>query len=113
MNNKRAIEYLRESFCNDGKHGLEEMHNKVLSLAIEALERQEVFENEVSNISDWFVNNKEELFNIAFNVCDREFDIVEYRGLIDKIETEDIIENVVEDIYDGILNVLKTFMVSR
>lgn len=40
INPNKAIEYLRESFCNDEDHDFEELHNGVLDLAIKALEKQ-------------------------------------------------------------------------
>ena len=79
-------------------------------LAIKALEKQVSFENEVNEIRDWFVNNKDCLYDSADKVAKEGFEaLVGQYKLIDEIDLEAIIEDVVDEIQKGILNVLDTF----
>ena len=82
---------------------------KTLKTAIKALEKQAFFENQISNISDWFIDNKEVMLDSAIDIANKRFTMNHNLGLIDKIDLDFIIEDVVDEIQKGILNVLDTF----
>lgn len=78
--------------------------------AIEALEKQAFLENTViDDISDWFVDYKDCLLDAAKKVSIQRFKEWNKEGVIDEIDLDDIIEDVVDEIQKGILNVLSTF----
>lgn len=77
--------------------------------SIEALEKQISFKNEVSQISGWFVDNKQSLLDSALIVSKKEFSESDIDNYIDGINLDFIVEDVVDDIHKGILNVLSTF----
>ena len=80
--------------------------------AIEALEKQAFLENTViDDISDWFVDYKDCLLDAAKKVSIQRFKEWNKEGVIDEIDLDDIIEDVVDEIQKGILNVLSTFKV--
>lgn len=80
-----------------------------LDLAIEALEKQAFFENEVSNIHEWFVDNKDELWDSAMSVKDSWFDDTNVDGKMDEVDIVFMVEDMVDVIQRGILNVLSTY----
>lgn len=104
---RRAIETLevRKSFCADINIDAIMAYN----LAIKALEKQTFFENEVSNIRDWFVDNKDSLFDDAMKVADTEFEENNSNDYIDKVDLDTIVEDIVDKIQEGILNVLDSY----
>lgn len=83
---------------------------KAYNLAIEALEKQAFFENEVDEIKDWFVDNKECLLDTATNVSTKGFNLLNKDGFIDDVDLDGILEDIVDEIQKGILNVLDTFI---
>lgn len=85
---------------------------ETISEAIEALEKQAFLENTViDDISDWFVDYKDCLLDAAKKVSIQRFKEWNKEGVIDEIDLDDIIEDVVDEIQKGILNVLSTFKV--
>lgn len=85
---------------------------EAISEAIEALEKQAFLENTViDDISDWFVDYKDCLLDAAKKVSIQRFKEWNKEGVIDEIDLDDIIEDVVDEIQKGILNVLSTFKV--
>ena len=83
---------------------------KAFNLAIEALEKQAFFENQISNVSDWFVNNRDSLLDTALNVSTKSFNQYNKNGKIDEVDLEFIVSDIVDEIQKGILNVLSTYM---
>lgn len=83
---------------------------KTLKTAIKALERQTFFENEVDNIHGWFVDNKDELLSSAMSICNSWFDDTNVDEKMDKIDIHFMIEDVVDRIQEGILNVLSSYI---
>lgn len=87
---------------------------EAISEAIEALEKQAFLENTViDDISDWFVDYKDCLLDAAKKVSIQRFKEWNKEGVIDEIDLDDIIEDVVDEIQKGILNVLSTFKVQN
>ena len=74
-----------------------------------ALENQKYFENQVSNIRDWFVDNKDCLLDTAQKVAKDGFVESCVSDFIDEVDLEFIVTDVVDEIHRGILNVLNTF----
>lgn len=105
----------------DYKYSLEimkqELKNKYISpeikyafqASIKALKKQALFENEVSQISDWFVDNKQSLLDSALVVSKKEFTDSDIDNYIDGIKLDFVVEDVVDEIHEIILNVLSTF----
>lgn len=83
---------------------------KTLKTAIKALEKQAFFENEVSNIHEWFVDNKDSLLDTALTVSTKSFNQYNEDGNIDKVDLEFIVSDIVDEIQNGILNVLSTYV---
>ena len=104
---RRAIEILevRKSFCADINIDAIMAYN----LAIKALEKQASFENEVGAIRDWFVDNKDCLLDDAMKVADAEFEENNSNDYIDKVDLDTIVEDIVDKIQEGILNVLDSY----
>lgn len=111
MDIQDAIEYLEESRCNQ-KQGEEyqERHNEVLDIAIKSLEEKYFFENEVSHIHSWFVENKDCLVDSANKAAKESFKSANSDGYIDDVDLDFIVEDIVDEIQKGILNVLSTYM---
>lgn len=82
---------------------------KSLEMAIEALEKQALFENEVSNISSWFVDNKDCLLDTVQKVARDGFIESCVDEFIDEVDLDFIVVDIVDEIQKGILNVLDTF----
>ena len=82
---------------------------KTIKTAIEALEKQAFFENEVSNIHGWFVDNKESLLDSAMTVARDGFIESNTNDYIDQVDLDFIVEDIVDEIQKGILNVLSTY----
>ena len=78
-------------------------------MAIGALEKQVFFENEVCNIGDWFVDNKDCLLDSATKVSTEGFKTLNKDGFIDDVDLDGIVEDIVDKIQEDILNVLDTF----
>lgn len=78
--------------------------------AIKALEKQAFFENEVGEIREWFVDNKDMMLDSAMEVAGEGFNVLtgKYK-LIDKVDLDAIVEDVVNEIQKGILNVLDSY----
>lgn len=114
MEYRDAIEYLEES-KSDQKQGedYQERHNEVLNIAIKAIENQIFFENQVSNIHTWFVDNKDCLLDSAISIANKRFTMNHEQGLIDKIDLDCIVEDIVGTIQKGILNVLESYTDGR
>lgn len=113
MSIKDAIEYLEESKCDQKQgEGYQERHDGVLDIAIKALEKQAFFENEVSNIRDWFVDNKDCLLDDAMKVADsnfKEISVENIEGEFTNIDLHFIIEDIVDAMQKGILNILDSY----
>ena len=76
----------------------------------EALEKQAFFENEVAEIRSWFINNKDMILDSAYSVASMGFDTLSNNyDLIDKVDLDTIVEDIVDEIQKGILNVLSTY----
>lgn len=82
---------------------------EAFKVAIKALEKQAFFENEVGEIREWFVNNKESLLDSASEIAGKGFNMLNSNDLIDKVDLDDIVEDIVDEIQKGVLNVLTTF----
>lgn len=82
---------------------------EAFKIAIKALEKQAFFENEVGEIREWFVDNKDMLLDTAMNASTKGFELSNDGGLIDDIDLDGIVEDIVDEIQKGILNVLTTF----
>lgn len=82
---------------------------KTLKIAIKALEKQAFFENQVSNISHWFVDNKDSLLDLAMTVARDGFIESNTNDYIDQVDLDFIVEDIVDEIQKGILNVLSTY----
>ena len=105
MDYKKAIDIL--DCCKDYDDS-EQL--SAINIAIEVLEKQAFFENEVSNIHGWFVDNKESLLDSAMGVTKEGFEYVHVNGYIDKVDLDSMVEDIVDEIQKGILNVLSTYM---
>lgn len=103
-----AIEILeiQKSFCADVNIDVIRAYN----LAIKSLEKQAFFENEVSHIHGWFVDNKEILLDNAMIVARDGFIESNVADFIDQVDLEFIASDIVDEIQKGILNVLSTYM---
>lgn len=123
MDEQTAIEMLKNLYVKSTRmvggrlkggqinHGQPE--NEAIDTAIQALAKQAFFENEVSNIRDWFVDNKDCLLDSAMNVAHKKFkevDIENNGNEFTRIDLDFIVEDIVDTIQEGILNVLSTFM---
>ena len=82
---------------------------KTLKIAIKALERQAFFENQVSNIHEWFVDNRDSLSDVADTISARSFNQYNDEGKIDEVDLEFIVSDIVDEIQKGILSVLSTY----
>ena len=95
----------------------QELENKYISpeikyafeASIKALENQIFFENTVEEIRDWFVGNKDCLLDSAMKVARDGFIENSTDYFIDEVELDFIVEDIVDEIQEGILNVLDTF----
>ena len=74
-----------------------------------ALEKQVFFENQVSNIRSWFVDNKDCLLDTAMKVAKDGFIESNVADFIDDVDLDFIVEDIIDEIQKGILNVLDTF----
>ena len=108
---QNAINSLEITLIRHGSEGLIEdvFSAKTLKTAIKALEKQAFFENEVSNIHSWFVDNKDELLNSAMKVARDGFIESSVDDFIDEVDLDFIVEDIVDEIQKGILNVLSTY----
>lgn len=107
MDYRDAIEYLEESKCDQNQgEDYQERHNKILDIAIKAIESQIFFENTVGDIRDWFVDNKNQLLDSASNW----FDDCNVDGMVDKVNLDFMIEDLVDETQKGILNVLDSYI---
>lgn len=111
MDYRDAIDYLEESKCDQRQgEGYQEKHNEVLDIAIKAIENQIFFENQVSNIHTWFVDNKDCLLDSAMKVANEGFKNGNADGYIDDVDLDFIVEDIVDEIQKGILNVLDSYI---
>lgn len=108
MDYKEAIDILNDTE-SDMKYDQKEV-NEAHLLAIQVLEKQAFFENEVSNIHDWFVDNKDSLLDSAMTVARNGFIESNADDYIDQVDLDFIVEDIVEEIQKRILNVLSTYM---
>jgi len=76
---------------------------------VNALEKEAFFENNISVISEWFVDNKNCLLDEALKVGRDEFIESNVADFIDQVDLDFIIEEIVEKLQEGMLNVLSTF----
>ena len=109
---QNAINSLEITLIRHGSEGLIEdvFSAETLKTAIEALEKQAFFENEVSNIHEWFVDNKDSLLDTALTVSTKSFNQYNEDGNIDEVDLVFIVSGIVDEIQNGILNVLSTYM---
>lgn len=111
MNNIRGtidrLEYAIMALKGLGGRG--RIHEMDLMVAIKALEKQAFFENEVSNIHSWFVDNKDCLLDSARSISENWWDDCNIDGKIDKVDLDFMVEDLVDEIQKGILNVLDTY----
>lgn len=115
-------ETLEGEIIRDSQYSLEimkqELKNKYISpeilyafkASIQALEKQAFFENQVSHIHGWFVDNKDCLLDSALTVSTESFNQYNDNGKIDEVDLEFIVSDIVDEIQKGILNVLSTYM---
>ena len=114
MNYRDAIEYLEEIKCDQKQsEDYQEKHNRVLDIAIKTIENQIFFENQVSNIHTWFVDNKDCLSDSAMKIANKRFDMNHEQGLIDKIDLDCVAEDIVDKIQKEILSVLESYIDGR
>ncbi len=106
MDIRDAIEILMD-IQSDWEDGEE---YETFNLAIKALEKQAFFENEVEEIRDWFVNNKDCLLDSAMIIARNGFLESNKDEYIDDIDLEFIVSDIVDEIQKGILNVLSTYI---
>lgn len=117
MDNKQAIEEIEDlmgnwSYLEVYSGASSEPMNVALELAIKALEKQAFFENEIDEIRDWFVDNKECLLDDAMKVADskfKEISIENIEGEFTNIDLHFIVEDIADKIQEGILNVLDSY----
>ena len=109
---RNAINSLEITLIRHGNEGLitDVFSAKTLKMAIKALEKQAFFENEVSNIHGWFVDNKNSLLDSAMTVARDGFIESNTNDCIDQVDLDFIVEDIVGEIQKGILNVLSTYM---
>lgn len=117
---KKAIEtlYLNKGIVeldmsNGIKHKDSDDFIEMCDIAIEALEKQAFFENQVLNISGWFVDNKDCLLDAALTVSTKSFNQYNENGKIDEVDLEFIVSDIVDEIQEGILNVLDSYKVDN
>ena len=84
--------------------------NNLIEDVKEALQKQAFFENQVSNISDWFVDNKDSLLDSAMIIARNGFIESNTNDYIDQVDLDFIVDDIVDEIQKGILNVLSTYM---
>jgi hypothetical protein len=110
-NIQNAINSLEVTLIRHGNKDLIEdvFSYKTLKTAIKALEKQAFFENQISNISDWFVDNRDCLSDVAFSVSTKNFNQYNENGKIDEVDLEFIVSDIVDEIQKVILNVLSTY----
>lgn len=108
---QNAINSLEITLIRHGNEGLIEdaFSSQTLKTAIKALEKQAFFENQISNISDWFVDNRDSLLDTALTVSTKSFNQYNENGRIDEVDLEFIVSDIVDEIQKGILNVLSTY----
>ena len=82
---------------------------ETIDTIISALEKQAFFENTVDVIREWFVGNKDCLLDTAQEVAKDKFIEISVNGSIDKVDLDFIVEDIIDEIQKGILNVLNTF----
>ena len=109
---QNAINSLEITLIRHGSEGLIEdvFSANTLKTAIKALEKQAFFENEVSNIHEWFVDNKDSLLDSAMVVAKDKFIESNTNDYIDQVDLDFIVEDIVDEMLKGILNVLSTYM---
>ena len=108
MSNKSTIESINsywDSLIDTGLISCSELCD-----CINALEKQAFFENEVDKIKDWFIDNKECLSDTATNVSTKGFNLLNKDWFIDDVDLDGIVEDIVDEIQKGILNVLDTYL---
>ena len=98
-----------DDYTNVWSGASSEPMNIALELAITELEKQAFFENEVSNIRDWFVDNKDCLLDDVIKVAKDGFIESSVDGFIDEVDLDFIVEGIVDKIQEGILNVLDSY----
>ena len=64
----------------------------------------------INEIYDWFVDNKRPFIDDAMNRASNGFKSFEDNGKIDRVDLDFIVEDIVDSIQEGVLNVLETFM---
>ena len=104
MDYKKAIDIL--DCCKDYDDS-EQL--SAINIAIEVLEKQAFFENQVSHIHGWFIDNKDCLLDSALTVSTESFNQYNDNGKIDEVDLEFIVSDIVDEIQKGILNVLSTY----
>lgn len=108
MNYKEVIDELK-LFEDGTRYDTEYTDYEVFTIAIKALEKQIFFENTVGAIHDWFVDNKDCLLDDAKIVATNKFIEDNVDGYIDDVDLDFIVEDIVDKLQEGILNVLSTF----
>ena len=111
MDNQRAVRYL-ENIMFTGKIE-NDTQQEVFDLAIKALEKEAFFENTVDIIHDWFVDNKDALLDDAKTIATSKFVEDNVDGYIDDVDLDFIVEDIVDRLQVGILNVLSAFKRDR
>lgn len=76
---------------------------------LKRLNHYEELEKRAEEIKDWFVDNKDCLMDAATNISTKRFEILHKDELIDDVDLDSIVEDIVDEIQKGILNVLDTF----
>lgn len=83
--------------------------NNLIEDVKEVLQKQAFFESQVSHISTWFVDNKDCLLDTAMKVARDGFAENEVYNSIGEEDLDFIVEDIVDEIQKGILNVLSTY----
>lgn len=81
----------------------------VIDLAIKALEEKYFFENEVSRMQNWFIDNKDCLLDSAMSILRNWLDDCNVGGKMDEVDLDFMIEELVDEIQKGIFNVLDSY----
>ncbi len=116
MNYQQAIHYLDELVViarNSEDMGVSKWLsiNNLMEDVKEVLQKHAFFESQVLSIGSWFVDNKDCLVDDATKVAGDNFRESNVDGFIDEVDLEFIVEDIVDKLQEGILNVLDSYKI--